>query len=59
MRLAVPSCGLAILLSLLFGLSISPGFAQEENEISPACGDYQRNVIIIDGFVNSPTTVTP
>jgi len=36
----------------------SPVRAQEADEISPACGDYQRNRIVIDGFVNSPTTVS-
>ena len=53
--------GLSVVLSALLGTSTVPAFAQaenEENEVSPACGDYQPNVIIVDGFVNSPTTVT-
>src|SRR5215831_9900205 len=58
MRLELASRGLAIVLSVLLGLGTSPVSAQEQNEISPACGDYHRNVIVVDGFVNSPTTVT-
>src|SRR5215471_4315199 len=45
-------------MSAFLVLASGPAFAQEENEISPACGDYHRNQIVIDGFVNSPTTVT-
>jgi hypothetical protein len=38
--------------------AVAPAFAQEDedNEISPACGDYQPNRILIDGFVNKPGT---
>src|ERR1700745_1269058 len=53
------SRGLAVVLSALLTFAASPlAFAQEQDEISPACGDYQRNVIVIDGFVTSPATVT-
>jgi len=53
-----PSRLLAAILTALLALASSPAHAQESDEISPACGDYQRNVIVIDGYVNSPTTVT-
>ena len=58
MRRAWSARRFAVVLSLLLGFGSTPVFAQEDNEISPACGDYHRNVIVVDGFVNSPTTVT-
>lgn len=32
--------------------------AAQEQEISPACGDYHPNVIVVDGMVRKPTTLT-
>jgi len=49
---------LATILTALVAFLSTPAHAQEDNEVSPACGDYQRNVIVIDGYVNSPTTIT-
>ena len=49
---------LSLLLGALVATAVPPALAQEEDEVSPACGDYQPNVIIVDGFVNSPTTVS-
>ena len=48
----------SLLTGALFVGFVAPALAQEDDEVSPACGDYQRNVIVIDGFVNSPTTIT-
>jgi len=51
-------CALCAVLTVLLMLVTTPANAQEGDEISPACGDYQRNVIVIDGYVNAPTTIT-
>jgi hypothetical protein len=32
--------------------------AAQQEEISPACGDYHPNVIVVDGMVRKPTTFT-
>jgi hypothetical protein len=32
--------------------------AAQEEEISPACGDYHPNVIVVDGMVRKPTSLT-
>lgn len=58
MRLNLSRLALAVCLGVALLAAPATAFAQEEDEVSPACGDYQRNVIVVDGFVNSPTTVT-
>jgi hypothetical protein len=44
--------------ALLLSSASSALAAQEVGEISPACGDYHPNVIIVDGMVRKPTTLT-
>jgi hypothetical protein len=34
------------------------GTVAAQEEISPACGDYHPNVIVVDGMVRKPTTLT-
>ncbi len=58
MRLKFQWLSVSLLLSAILATSTTPASAQDDNEVSPACGDYQPNVIIVDGFVNSPTTLT-
>jgi len=58
-RLASLVLGGALLApSLGMGWAAAPAMAQEADEISPACGDYHPNVIVVDGLVNRPTTLT-
>src|ERR1700674_5006400 len=43
------------------GLAITESAAQPlspAQEISPACGDYHPNVVVVDGMVRKPTTLT-
>ena len=42
---------------LILGCTANAVRAQQE-EISPACGDYHPNVIVVDGMVRKPTTLT-
>jgi hypothetical protein len=58
MRLNLAALTSSVVVTALLSSALTPVLAQEADEVSPACGDYQRNVILVDGFVNSPTTVT-
>src|SRR5258708_5575529 len=43
---------------LIFACTANAAAAQQPEEISPACGDYHPNVIVVDGIVPQPTTLT-
>jgi hypothetical protein len=48
----------ASMVALLLAASSAGSVLAGEDEISPACGDYHANVIVVDGLVNKPTTLT-
>jgi hypothetical protein len=50
--------GRALLAALLLTATAAARVLADEDEISPACGDYHANVIVVDGLVNKPTTLT-
>ena len=45
--------GLSVTVWLLVSVLVAPA-TQAAAEISPACGIYQPNHILVDGFVNKP-----
>ena len=49
---------LTLISGLLLLLSIAPGAVAQEAELSPACLDYKRSHIVLDGYVDKPVQLS-